>query len=256
MAIGTIYTEIDLDLTKFVKKQKELWKLMNPKIERNCVMKKNKAIEEETNKLLPVEEIEQYILDVGSDHLPTFGGRYEGGIHLQQCPDEIVPCLIELLKFKAEIKNYLEIGSAAGGSCFIFNHFFSLDKIVLIDDNKHWKHTLRADVLKGIDRQELVGCSGDEAIVDAVAKMDTMFDLIIIDSDHDYYNVKVEVALYLSFLRTGGFLFLHDTVYAPHGDGRVVRELKVGKEMEFISEYVSQKGPKCGIGLFRKAVTE
>jgi len=218
-------------------------------------MKKSKVTEEKVM-LSPVEEIEQYILDIGSDNLPTFGGRYEGGVHLQQCPDEIAPCLFELLQFKSEIKNYLEIGSAAGGSCFVFNHFFSLDKIVLIDDNKHWKHTLRADVLKGIDRQELVGRSGDEAIVDAVTKMDIMFDLIVIDSDHDYHNVKVEVALYLSFLRPGGFLFLHDTVYAPGGDGRVMRELASGKEMEFISEYVSQKGPKCGIGLFRKVVTE
>lgn len=200
------------------------------------------------------DEIKQFILDAGSDHLPTFGGTYEGGIHLQQCPDEISPCLVELLKYKDEIKNYLEIGSAAGGSAFIFKHFFPLEKIVLIDDNKHGKHALRAGVLKDIDRQELVGRSGDEAVVDAVTKMETLFDLIVIDSDHDYMNVRVEVALYLPFLRPGGFLFLHDTVYAPQGDGRVMRELAKGSEMELVAEYVSPEGPRCGIGLLRKAV--
>jgi predicted O-methyltransferase YrrM len=205
-------------------------------------------------KTLALDEIKQFILDAGSDHLPTFGGRFEGGIHSQQCPDEITPCLAEMLKYGDEIKNYLEIGSAAGGSCFIFHHFFPLDKIVLIDDNKHWKHALRADTLKGIERQELVGRSDDEAVVDAVTKMDTLFDLIVIDSDHDYRNVRLEVALYLPFLRPGGFLFLHDTVYSPQGDGRVMRELAASKEMEFIAEYVSPEGPRCGIGLLRKAV--
>ncbi len=196
--------------------------------------------------------IKQFILDAGSDNLPTFGGRYEGGIHLQQCPDEISLCLVELLKYKDGIKNFLEIGSAAGGSVFIFDHFFNLENIVLIDDNKHGKHTLRTEILKGIDRQELVGRSDDEAIVDAVTKMDTLFDLIVIDSDHDYKTVKIEVALYLPFLRPGGFLFLHDTVYAPDGDGRVMRELKMDKSVGFIREYIAENGPKCGIVLFQK----
>ena len=201
-----------------------------------------------------VEEIKQFILDAGSDHLPTFGGSYEGGIHLQQCPGEIAPCLVELLKCKDEIKNYLETGSAAGGSAFIFNHFFPLEKMVLIDDNKHGKHSLRSETLKDINCQELVGRSDDEVVYDSVAKMGIQFDLILLDSDHSYQNVRLEAALYLPFLRPGGFLFLHDTVYAPDGDGRVMRELAKGPEMELVAEYVSPEGPKCGIGLLRKVV--
>jgi len=202
-----------------------------------------------------VDEIEKFILDAGSDNLPTFGGRFEGGIHLQQCPDEIAPCLVDLLKYKdeIEIRNYLEIGSAAGGSCFVFNHFFPLKKIVLIDDNKHGKHSLRSTILKDVNYQELIGRSDDEAVVNAVTQMDTLFDLIVLDGDHSYQCVKVDTAIYLQFLRPGGFLFLHDTVYAPGGDGRVMRELAAGG-MELVAEYVSQKGPKCGIGLLRKAV--
>jgi len=197
-------------------------------------------------------EITDFILDSGSDNLPTFGGSYEGGIHLQQCPDEIAPCLVELLKSKDEIRNYLEIGSAAGGSCFIFNHFFPLEKIVLIDDNKHWKHQLRAETLNGINYRELIGRSDDEAVVKSVTDMDTLFDLIVVDGDHSYQSVKVDVSLYLPLLRPGGFLFLHDTVYAPNGDGRVMRELVAQGDMELIAEYVSPEGPKCGIGLLRK----
>lgn len=204
-----------------------------------------------------LEEIKQFILAAGSDHLPTFGGDYEGGVHLQQCPDEITPCLVELLKYQSEIKNYLEIGSAAGGSVYIFNHYFPLEKIVLIDDNKHWKHALRNEVLKGIERQELVGRSDEESIVQAVADMGIKFDLIVIDSDHSYQNARVEATIYIPFLKPGGFLFLHDTVLFPSGPGRLMRELAKEPEMDLVAEYIQPDGPKCGIGLLRrKAVSK
>ncbi len=69
--------------------------------------------------------IEQFILDAGSDNLGVFGGIYEGGIHCQQIPDEIAPCILTILESGESIKSYLEIGVAAGGSTFLFNHFIS-----------------------------------------------------------------------------------------------------------------------------------
>lgn len=206
------------------------------------------------NLALPtVEEIESYILGLGQENMNGFGGNFAGGIHLQQIPDEIAPCLAELLKYKDEIHNYLECGSASGGSCFVFNHFFPLEKIVLIDNNGLGRQGLRNEVLKGIYHQELIGKSDDEVIYASVAKMGTLFDLIVLDSDHSYQNVRVETALYLPFLRPGGFLFLHDTVYSNDGDGRVMRELAAYGGMELVAEYVSEKWQKLGIGLLRKA---
>ena len=202
-----------------------------------------------------VEEIESFILECGQESTNGFGGIKAGGIYLQQIPDELAPCIAELLKYRDEIKNYLEIGSASGGSCFVFNHFFPLlEKIVLIDNNGLGRQGLRNEVLKGIFHQELIGRSDDAVIYDSVAKMGIQFDLIVLDSDHSYQNVRLEAALYLPFLRPGGFLFLHDTVYSNDGDGRVMRELAAYGGMELVAEYVSEKWEKLGIGLLRKAV--
>jgi cephalosporin hydroxylase len=200
-----------------------------------------------------IDEIESFILECGQESTNGFGGVKAGGIYLQQSPDELAPCIAELLKYKDEIKSYLEVGSASGGSCFVFNHFFSFEKIVLIDNNGLGRQAIRNDVLRGIFRQELIGRSNDGAICDSVAKMGIMFDLIVLDSEHDYQNVKAESEIYLPFLRPGGFLFIHDTVFAPDGSGQAMGEL-IADGMELVAEYVSEKGPKLGIGLLRKAV--
>ena len=199
-----------------------------------------------------MEEIKQYILNVGSGNLLTFGAR-EGGIYLQQSADEIAPCLVELLKSKSDIKAYLEIGSAAGGTAFIFNHFFDLEKTVMIDDNKLWQSSHRKEVLKDVNYQEIIGRSDDEIVVDTVKSLKILFDIILVDADHSYKGVKSDVTLYLPFLRPGGFLLLHDTVFAPDGDGRVMLELRMDKGVKFIKEYVARDGsPKFGIALFQK----
>lgn len=196
--------------------------------------------------------IEKFILSIGQESIGGFGGNFEGGVRLQQSPSEIALCIVELLKYESEIHNYLEIGSAAGGSCFVFNHFFQLDKIVLIDNNGMGIQSVRNETLKGIFHQELIGRSDDEFVVGSVSKMGITFDLIVLDSDHSYQNVRLEAALYLPFLRPGGFLFIHDTVYASGGSGRAMRELSEGKDMELVAEYVAEKDPKIGIGLLRK----
>ncbi len=219
------------------------------------VVTKTKIIDLKPNmkkEVSTIAEIESFILECGQENIEGFGGVKQGGIHLQQIPDEFAPCIAELLKYKNEIKNYLEVGSASGGSCFVFNHFFPLEKIVLIDNNGLNRQSLRNEVLEGIYHQELIGNSDDEVVYNSVAKMNTLFDLIVLDSDHSYRTVRVEVSMYLPFLRPGGFLFLHDTVYSLQGDGRVMRELSTYGGMELVAEYVSKNGPKLGIGLLRK----
>lgn len=196
-----------------------------------------------------LEEIEQFIFTAGSDDVPTFGGSYEGGIHCQQIADELAPCIFSILESGLEIKSYLEIGVAAGGTTFVFDHFFHPEKIVLIDDNKHHKAGLRAEVLKDINYKEIIGRSDSEDVVKAV---DTMFDVIVIDGDHSYPGVKLDVIHYLPFLLTGGFLVLHDSALPEWGVMRVVKELKTNEGMEFVGEYISQNHKPCGVALFRK----
>ncbi len=198
--------------------------------------------------------IEQFVLDAGSDHLPTFGGKFEGGIQCQQVPDEIAPCILKILESGEPMKIYLEIGSAAGGSVFIMHHFFSLDRIVVIDDNKHPKAHIRPYILRDIPHDEILGNSHDDGTAAKVRSLGILFDAFMVDGDHFYNGVKADVETYGEFLRPGGFLIFHDSrIGKPFGCYQVFQDLKIDKRWELIEEYVSEKYPVCGIGLFRKA---
>ena len=202
-----------------------------------------------------LKNIEKYVNELGSDDLPTFGGTYEGGTHIQQIPDEIAPCILAMLESGQKINSYLEIGVAAGGMAVLFEHYFHPLSIVLIDDNKHHKAALREDVMKGITYQEIIGRSDDEQSLTTLSNMDTLFDAIMIDGDHLYPAVKTDTLLYAPFLRPGGFLLLHDSAIPEWGVQRVVRELKEDRGLSFINEYVSQTHKPCGVALFRKGKT-
>lgn len=206
-------------------------------------------------KPLTVKDIEQFVIDAGSDHVGTFGGKFEGGIQCQQVPDEIAPCILAILESGKEIKSYLEIGVAAGGTTFLMNHFFKPKNIVLIDDNKHPKAHVRPYVLRDIKRHEVIGQSQSVSTIDALKMMEFKFDLILIDGDHSYYGVKMDVENYMPLLTDGGFLVMHDSALSNWGVKTVVDEMKYYDNLEFINEYIGN-GPVCGVALFRKVVNE
>jgi cephalosporin hydroxylase len=199
-------------------------------------------------KQLTVEEIERFIIDAGSDHVPTFGGSFEGGIQCQQVPDELAPCIRAILDSEKDISSYLEIGVAAGGTTFLIDHFFKPGKIVLIDDNRHPKAHVRAYILDGIERQEIVGRSQDQGTIDQAAGA---YDLVTIDGDHSYEGVKADVDNYSPMLTSGGFLALHDSALPDWGVIQIVGELKGDPRFEFVGEFIG-KGPMCGVALFRR----
>ena len=198
---------------------------------------------------MEIKEIEQFVIESGSDSLAVFGGKFEGGIHIQQIPDEIAPCISEILK-SGKIKSYLEIGVAAGGTAFVFNHYFH-PEIVLIDDNKHHKAALRPKVMDKIIRHEIIRKSGDNAAIAAAQDL-SPYDLILIDGDHSYQGVNADVKNYLPMLNKEGFLVFHDSARSGFGIKRMVKELKKDTSLKFINEYVSKKMTPCGVALFRR----
>jgi len=206
-------------------------------------------------KKMSLKQIEEFIITAGSDDLPTFGGAFQGGIHCQQVPDEIAQCIKAIIDSGFRIQCYLEIGVAAGGTTFLIDYFFHPQRIVLIDDNKHHKARLRAEILKGIEYKEIIGRSDAEDVVKAADDHFYPYDLILIDGDHLYPGVKLDTILYLPMLRAGGFLILHDSALPEWGVRRVVRELKSDPSMEFVAEFTSTKHPRpLGVALFRKKI--
>lgn len=192
--------------------------------------------------------IEEFIAKMGSDSLEVFGGTFEGGIHIQQIPDELAPC-IEAIQKLGEVKSYLEIGVAAGGTTYVFNHYFH-PEITLVDDNKHHKAKLRNAILDGIKRRELIGKSDGEDVLKAAREQ--TYDVIVIDGDHTYSAVKIDTENYLPLLNKDGFLIYHDSVMKEWGVHRIVKELKKNKDLKFIGEYVSKKHSPLGIAMFRR----
>jgi len=204
---------------------------------------------------LSLKQIEGFVTKAGSDNVPTFGGEFEGGIQCQQVPDEIAPCIFDLLNSGKKINSFLEIGAAAGGTTFLINHFFNPENIVLIDDNKHPKAHVRPYILNKVKRLEIIGLSQAQGTIDALKSTGLKFDLILIDGDHTYLGVKLDLENYLPFLADGGFLMLHDSALDAWGVKPVTEELKESDVIKFVNEYIG-KGPVCGVALFRKAANE
>lgn len=209
-----------------------------------------------------LSEIKSVIEDLGTDHLPTFGGKYEGGIHLQQVTDEIAPCIYDLTKQNINRRlNFLEIGSAAGGNTYLFNHFFAFDNITIIDDNKHKKHALRKDILKNINYNEFIGDSHDLKSVVFLEELQLNYDIIFIDGDHSYGGVLRDFELFREFLNYAGFIIFHDTCFCK-GVKRLSDELKEISKLfnhnhidvqpiKLFGDYVSEGDKKLGITVFQ-----
>ena len=202
---------------------------------------------------LTVEEIESFILEHGTEDLNTFGGMKVGGVFCQQVPDEAAACIFHLLESGVTINSYLEVGAAAGGTTFLFNHYFHPEKIVIVDNNSHPRCAFRPSVLAGLDYVEIVNDSQSEDAIRRTAKY-APFDFIILDAVHSYMETMMDVIHYSPFIAPGGYLFLHDSVWAGGQVGRVVKELKTYDGFQFVNEWVSNihKTNPCGIALFKK----
>jgi hypothetical protein len=209
---------------------------------------------------MDIDKIQSIIEDFGSDNLSVFGGEREGGIFLQQIPDELAPCVYDLMSMDSgyfgKMTNYLEIGAAAGGTAFVFDHFLRFENMVLIDNNKlrTGRYRKRKEVLKDVTYKEFIGDSHSKESLDFVKSLDMIFDVILIDGDHSFEGVKKDIDMYSQFLNYCGYLILHDIVACP-GVRDVFNELKyqfLNNDFKLVGEYVSKSHEKpLGIGMFQ-----
>lgn len=194
-----------------------------------------------------VEEIFKYVKKCGCSV------QYDAApYYIQQVPEEISALLFELLKTN-NYSNFMEIGSAAGGTSRLFNDFFQFKKIVILENNSFNKKMvkIRNEQLTGLPLVEFIGDSQSAQANNFIRNLNIKLDLLFIDADHSYNGVRNDYYNHLEFVKKEGYLIFHDTVSYPDV-GRFVNELKRDSRLIFIDEYRNNVEKICGLALFKK----
>ena len=164
--------------------------------------------------------------------------------------------LLRILK-QASPKRILEIGTASGGTLFLFTRVAAADaQLVSIDlpggpgggGYPPSKIPLYREFPLSGQRLELIrDDSHDPALVPVVADLfgGLGIDFLFIDGDHSYDGVKRDFEMYGPLVNPSGLIAFHDIDYCPDVR-RFWDEVKVGRRFE---EIRGDDGQSFGIGL-------
>lgn len=179
-------------------------------------------------------------------------------------PMQIREEFIELLKIakRKKPKNFLEIGTAFGGTLFCFCMILPKNSKIISIDLPHgylgggypkWKIPIYKSFAKGNQKLYLIrGSSQNETVISIVKKIlnNEKLDFVFIDGDHRYEKVKKDFYIYKNFCKKGGIIAFHDIM--PD----IIRKTEVYKFWQEIKyqykheEIVSNRKNKgFGIGL-------
>lgn len=182
------------------------------------------------------------ICRAGTDHLKQFANGYthEGGLYLQQNPDEFA-ALCLFLKERAPHKNYLEIGSASGGVCLFLSREVGFGRVVSVDDGNHPRAPEQPKNFAEVPNfKQFIGDSHSEAAARFLREeLDEKLDVAFIDGDHSYEGAWQDVLLTHPHCRPGALMIFHDTVACPEVRTvwmKCIDEKRVQPLAEFVGE--------------------
>jgi len=168
--------------------------------------------------------------------------------------------LAEVVK-ALEPKVVVEIGTAYGGTLFMWSQFAS-KKVISCDLEHPWyKQKLYEDFPppgSGCQVVPVVGDSSKQSVIDRVKSelAGEPIDFLFIDGDHTDAGVRADFANFRDLVRPGGLIAFHDIVERPHLAGEIEvhllwNELHAAQDLD--TEEVVAEGSPCGIGLLRVA---
>lgn len=146
-----------------------------------------------------------------------FQSAHTGPYCIQQDPAEFAQ-LVEILKGR-DLKSYLQVGSAAGGSERFICEQLGIKTMHIVDLGEHpdfqvWRNVNRPSLeAQGVTVTEHLGDSHDEAAEAFLATNGLKYDLIGIDGDHTPAGVRMDWDLVTPCLRPGTLVWFHD-IYA------------------------------------------
>jgi precorrin-6B methylase 2 len=177
-------------------------------------------------------------------------GAYEGGIELQQIPEEYVEYLTFLRN--KNFNSYMNVGIGNCGS-FMTEVYIQegLKRAVAVDNTSYGKFT---NMERINERFQWIRDNTDVSLdfynmnsIDYYKNNNEKFDIIFIDGDHSYEGVKLDYENCLPILNDEGYIVLHDinSIACP-GVVQLWNEVKNENCLEFV------KSNSCGIGIWKK----
>lgn len=188
----------------------------------------------------------------------------EGLLNPLQVRSEIIK-LIQILK-KEKPKIILEIGTANGGTLFLFSRIADEDAIIISIDlpggrygggYPEWRVSLYESFCLSNQRMYLIRAnSHEEATLNKVKNFlnGKKFDFIFIDGDHTYQGVKKDFEMYNPLTKEKALIAFHDIVIHPVelnvGVNQFWNEIKQRYEyVEIVENWDQRLG---GIGILKK----
>jgi len=193
----------------------------------------------------------------------TFNSNFIRPIQIRE---EIKNLLLILDKVKPKV--ILEIGTARGGTLFLFSNVADEEAtLISVDLNQTIEKRILFKYIKK-EKQKIFLIQGDSHSIETLKKIEGILkgrnvDFLFIDGDHSYEGVKKDFEMYSPLVRKGGIIAFHDIIpdyYTKYGiktdswAGEVYKFWNEIKEKYEHMEIVKDRNQDaCGIGvLFAK----
>lgn len=181
----------------------------------------------------------------------------------QQLRDEI-KALVTLVD-REQPKRVLEIGTAGGGSLYIWGRYFeSAQELVSLDlfgrkfsEYDEQKRKIFRTFAPSKEMAFVRGDSHQQRTYDEVGEvLSGEVDFLFIDGDHSYEGVKKDFEMYGQLVASGGIIALHDIVPHPNHRAEIERRREQERDIEEHHLHWGPTHPDCNVDQFWDELTE
>jgi len=180
-------------------------------------------------------------------------------------PGQVREEILELLRILAKVKPkiVIEIGTASGGSLFLFSHVASEDATIISVDlpgglgYPKWRIPLYKAFGSVNQKIHLIKAnSHNQETLNEVKSIlnGRKVDFFFIDGDHSYKGVKKDFEMYSPLVKEGGIIAFHDIVIGTPETGCEVSKFwqEIKRRYDYIEIIKDQDQEWGGIGIFKK----